>query len=106
VLIGELHDALESGAMSREDVDAELGEIVAGAKPAASRRTTPPSSTAPAPPCKDVTVAAVVYEQALQQGIDKAADVASDCRAARCTTRGVVAERARWPTPCTADARR
>lgn len=32
-LIGDLHHALEQGAMRREDVHAELGEVVAGMKP-------------------------------------------------------------------------
>src|SRR5262249_57320233 len=32
--IGDLHHALAAGAMTRSDVHAELGEIVAGPKPA------------------------------------------------------------------------
>ena len=37
-VIGDLHHALAAGAMTRGDVHAELGEIVAGLKPARARK--------------------------------------------------------------------
>jgi alanine dehydrogenase len=67
-VIGDLHHALAAGAMTRSDVHAELGEIVAGLKPA---RTTDEeifvfdsSGTA----LQDVAAAAAVYSRALEHG--------------------------------------
>jgi len=62
--IGDLHHALAAGAMTREDVAAELGAIVAGRAPG---RTTPEQtfvfdSTGMA--LQDVAAAVVVYEHA------------------------------------------
>jgi ornithine cyclodeaminase/alanine dehydrogenase-like protein (mu-crystallin family) len=66
--IGDLHHALEQGLVSREDVYAELGEIVAGRKPG---RTSPDEtivfdSTGTA--LQDVAAAALVYEKAVHAG--------------------------------------
>lgn len=66
--IGELHHALKTGCVSRGDVYAELGEIVAGNKPG---RTTEDEiivfdSTGMA--LQDVAAAAIVYERALKVG--------------------------------------
>jgi len=67
--IGDLHHAISAGVMRREDVYAELGEIVTGHKP-------PPidaaglvifDSTGMA--LQDVTTAALVYERAIERGI-------------------------------------
>jgi alanine dehydrogenase len=65
--IGDLHHALAAGAMTREDVAAELGAIVAGRAPG---RTTPEQtfvfdSTGMA--LQDVAAAVVVYERARAQ---------------------------------------
>ena len=62
---GDLHHALDSGAMRREDVRAELGDVVSGAKPG---RTTAEEiiifdSTGTA--IQDVAAASIVYERAL-----------------------------------------
>jgi alanine dehydrogenase len=66
-VIGDLHHALSAGAMTRGDVHAELGEIVAGLKPA---RTTDEetfvfdsSGTA----LQDVAAAAAVYGRAVER---------------------------------------
>jgi alanine dehydrogenase len=66
--IGELHHALEDGSLSRADVHAELGEIVAGNK---TGRTDDDEiivfdSTGMA--LQDVAAAAIVYERALEAG--------------------------------------
>jgi alanine dehydrogenase len=66
--IGDLHPAIDSGRMRREDVHAELGEIVAGKKPG---RRTPEEiivfdSTGMA--LQDVAAAAAVYERARAAG--------------------------------------
>lgn len=66
--IGELHHALESGLVTRSDVHAELGEVIAGRK---AGRTSPDEviifdSTGTA--FEDVAAAAIVYEKAISSG--------------------------------------
>jgi alanine dehydrogenase len=67
-VIGDLHHALAAGAMTRSDVHAELGEIVAGLKSArASKEETivfDSSGTA----LQDVAAAVAVYRQAIRDG--------------------------------------
>jgi alanine dehydrogenase len=75
--IGELHHALEAGLMTRSDVCAELGEVVAGIK---SGRTSADEivvfdSTGMA--LQDVMAAAMVYERAKQRSIGGVIDLAS-----------------------------
>jgi len=67
--IGDLHHALEAGAVTRDDVYAELGEIVAGRKPGrtSDEETVIFDSTGTA--LQDVAAAAVVYEKALRDGV-------------------------------------
>jgi alanine dehydrogenase len=67
--IGELHQAIESSLVGTQDVHAELGEVIAGAKPG---RESPNEiiifdSTGMA--LQDVITAAFVYEKAVRQGI-------------------------------------
>jgi alanine dehydrogenase len=66
-VMGDLHHALESGTMSRSDVYAELGCIVAGRKPGreSDQEITIFDSTGMA--LQDVAAAAVVYERAVRQ---------------------------------------
>lgn len=68
VAIGDLHHAIDEGAMTRAQVHAELGEIVAGKKP--GRRSDEEvivfDSTGTA--LQDVAAAAIVYERALAAG--------------------------------------
>lgn len=69
VTIGDVHHAIAAGAMTRDQVYAELGEIVAGKKP--GRRSGEEiivfDSTGTA--LQDVAAAAVVYERALAAGV-------------------------------------
>jgi alanine dehydrogenase len=67
--IGDLHHALEAGALSRSDVYAELGEIVAGKKLGrqSADEITIFDSTGMA--LQDVAAAAIVYEKAHEQGV-------------------------------------
>jgi alanine dehydrogenase len=70
--MGDLHHAIAAGAVSRADVHAELGEIVAGTKPG---RRTPAErivfdSTGMA--LQDVAAAAAVYERACAVGRGRA----------------------------------
>jgi alanine dehydrogenase len=67
--IGDLHHAIEAGAVVKDDVHAELGEIVAGRK---AGRTSDEEvivfdSTGTA--LQDVAAAAVVYERAVSAGV-------------------------------------
>jgi len=66
--IGDLHHALDAGAMTRDDVHAELADVVAGRRP--GRRTTGEvtvfDSTGTA--LEDVAAGAMVYERALAAG--------------------------------------
>lgn len=66
--IGELHHALEQKVMTKDQVYAELGEVVAAAKPGrtSSDEVIVFDSTGMA--LQDVVTAALVYEKAKQQG--------------------------------------
>ena len=66
--IGDLHHALTAGALTRDDVHAELGEVVAGRKRGrcAPGETIVFDSTGMA--LQDVAAAAAVYERAVQTG--------------------------------------
>jgi ornithine cyclodeaminase/alanine dehydrogenase-like protein (mu-crystallin family) len=63
--IGDLHHALEAGALRREDVHAELWEVVAGRKPGrvSAEEIVVFDSTGVA--LEDVAAAALVYERAM-----------------------------------------
>jgi ornithine cyclodeaminase/alanine dehydrogenase-like protein (mu-crystallin family) len=66
--MGDLHHALAAGALTREDVYAELGEVVAGGKPGrrSAQEITVFDSTGVA--SADVAAAAAVYDRALAAG--------------------------------------
>lgn len=66
--IGELHHALEQKVMRKDQVHAELGEVVAGTKPGrtSSDEVIVFDSTGMA--LQDVVTSALVYEKAKQQG--------------------------------------
>ncbi len=67
-VMGDLRHAIESGSMRREDVHAELAELVVGAKPGRSEdgQVTIFDSTGTA--LQDVAAAARIYERACSQG--------------------------------------
>jgi len=66
--IGDLHHALDAGLVTRSQVHAELGEVVAGKKPGriSEEEVIVFDSTGMA--LQDVAAAAVVYEKAVQEG--------------------------------------
>ncbi|MDQ2980228.1 MAG: ornithine cyclodeaminase family protein [Acidobacteriota bacterium] len=66
--IGELHHAIENGSMAREDIHAELAEVVAGSRPGrtSSEEIFIFDSTGTA--IEDVAAAAAVYERAVEAG--------------------------------------
>lgn len=76
VVMGDLHHAIAAGAMSREDVHAELADLVAGRKPGrtCSEEITIFDSTGTA--IEDVAVAAAAYEAALAAGAGIRCDLA------------------------------
>jgi len=76
--IGDLHHALEAGVMTREDVHAELAEVVAGRKP--GRRSADEivvfDSTGTA--LQDVAAAWLVYSRARASGAGLAVDLGGE----------------------------
>jgi alanine dehydrogenase len=62
--IGELHHALAGGLMTRADVHAELGEVVAGRKPGRTSTDEVIIFDSTGTALQDVAAAAVVYEKA------------------------------------------
>jgi ornithine cyclodeaminase/alanine dehydrogenase-like protein (mu-crystallin family) len=76
-VMGDLHHALDAGVMTRANVHAELGEVVAGIKPGreSPEEITIFDSTGMA--LQDVAAAAVLYEKAQQQGAGVRLDFAA-----------------------------
>jgi ornithine cyclodeaminase/alanine dehydrogenase len=74
---GDLHHAIRAGAVSRSDVHAELGEVVAGKKPGrtSQKETIIFDSTGMA--LQDVAAAALVYEKAEQAGFQRIVEFAA-----------------------------
>ena len=67
--IGDLHHAIEAGAVTRSDVYAELGEIVAGRKPGRTSAEEIIIFDSTGTALQDVAAAAVVYERARRAGV-------------------------------------
>jgi ornithine cyclodeaminase/alanine dehydrogenase-like protein (mu-crystallin family) len=65
--IGDLHHAIDAGALSRADVHAELGEVVAGAKRGRSHEHEIIVFDSTGTGLQDVAAAAAVYRRALEQ---------------------------------------
>jgi len=66
--IGELHHAIEDGAMSAADAHAELAEVVAGRKPGRESRDAITIFDSTGVALEDVAAAARVYREALRAG--------------------------------------
>ena len=64
-LMGDLHHAIDAGAMSAADVYAELGEIVAGRKPGRTTATEVTLFDSTGVAIQDVAAAAWAYERAI-----------------------------------------
>ena len=67
--IGDLHHALEEGALSKEDVHAELGQVVAGKKPGRTTEDEIIVLDTTGTALQDVAVAARIYERAQREGV-------------------------------------
>ena len=72
--IGELHHAIEANLMTKNDVHAELGEVVAGRKPGRSSSDEVIVFDSTGMALQDVIVAAAVYEKAIDNGLGKSVD--------------------------------
>jgi alanine dehydrogenase len=66
--IGDLHHALEAGALRREDVHAELADVVTGRRPGRQSADDITIFDSTGTALQDVAAAAVVYERALADG--------------------------------------
>jgi alanine dehydrogenase len=66
--IGDLHHAVAAGVMSRDDVHAELGEIVAGLKPGRTAADEIIVFDSSGTALQDVAAAAAVYRRAIAKG--------------------------------------
>jgi ornithine cyclodeaminase/alanine dehydrogenase-like protein (mu-crystallin family) len=75
--IGDLHHAIDAGAMRAEDVYAELSEIVAGKKRGRDRDDEVIIFDSTGMALQDVAAAAIVYERALAVGRGTAFDFAA-----------------------------
>jgi alanine dehydrogenase len=67
--IGELQHALAAGLMTREQVHAELGDVVAGRRPGRTRDTEVTVFDSTGTALQDVAAAIVVYEKATALGL-------------------------------------
>jgi ornithine cyclodeaminase/alanine dehydrogenase-like protein (mu-crystallin family) len=67
--IGDLHHAVEAGLMKREDVHADLADIVSGRRPARSSAEAVIVFDSTGTALEDVAAASVVYERALLNGV-------------------------------------
>jgi alanine dehydrogenase len=65
--IGDLHHAIEANIMSRADVHAELGEVIAGLKPGRTSEGEITVFDSSGTALQDVAAAAAVYQRAIQQ---------------------------------------
>jgi ornithine cyclodeaminase/alanine dehydrogenase-like protein (mu-crystallin family) len=74
--IGDLHHALAAGVMSRDDVHAELGEIVAGLECGREREDEVIVFDSTGTALQDVAIAALVYERAVASGRGTQVDLA------------------------------
>lgn len=68
-IMGDLHHALEAGAMTEEQLHAELGDVVTGARPGRTGATEIIVFDSTGTAIQDVASAASIYERALETGI-------------------------------------
>lgn len=66
--IGDLHHAIAAGLMKREDVRAELGQVLAGTRPGRSRPDEVIVFDSSGTALSDVAAAAAAYEKAIRAG--------------------------------------
>jgi ornithine cyclodeaminase/alanine dehydrogenase len=69
VEIGDLHHAIEAGAVTTSHVHATLGEVLAGRKPGRPSRDAITLFDSTGMGLQDVAAAAAIYQRALQAGV-------------------------------------
>jgi alanine dehydrogenase len=74
---GDLHHAIRTGSVSRSDVHAELGEVVAGKKPGRTSQEETIIFDSTGMALQDVAAAALVYEKAEQAGFERSLEFAA-----------------------------
>jgi ornithine cyclodeaminase/alanine dehydrogenase-like protein (mu-crystallin family) len=75
--IGDLHHAIAAGVMSRDDVHAELGDVITGRKSGREHAKEVVVFDSTGTALQDVAAAAFVYERALERGMGVALDLGS-----------------------------
>ncbi|HYM39430.1 MAG TPA: ornithine cyclodeaminase family protein [Thermoplasmata archaeon] len=73
--LGEIHHAVEEGVLAKEDVYAELGEIVAGVKPGRESDDEITIADLTGVGVQDAAVANLVVEEAFRRGLGQVLDV-------------------------------
>jgi ornithine cyclodeaminase/alanine dehydrogenase-like protein (mu-crystallin family) len=68
-VVGEVHHAIAAGYMTRDDIRAELGELIAGQQLAHRRDDDIVIFDSTGTALQDVAAAAAVYERALAEGV-------------------------------------
>ena len=76
--IGDLHHALELGVMRREDVHAELADVVSGRRPARRRHDEIIIFDSTGTALQDVAAAHLVYQRAVATGVGIYVDLAGE----------------------------
>ena len=74
--IGELHHAIDAGAIRRDNVYGELGEVIAGVKPGRTSADEIIVFDSTGMALQDVVTAAAVYEKAVSEGVGTRIDFA------------------------------
>jgi alanine dehydrogenase len=74
---GDLHHAIRTGVVSRSDVHAELGEVVAGKKPGRASQEEIIIFDSTGMALQDVAAAALVYEKAERTGFERTVEFAA-----------------------------
>ena len=74
---GDLHHAIRAGAVSRSEVHAELGEVVAGKKPGRASQEEIIIFDSTGMALQDVAAAALVYQKAVQARFERTVDFAA-----------------------------
>ncbi len=75
ITIGDTHHAIRDGVMSREDIYAELGEVVAGSKPGRTSDTEITVFDSTGTALQDVAAAALVYFESSKTGTGRTVDL-------------------------------
>jgi alanine dehydrogenase len=77
ITIGELHHAISTRVMTRAQVHAELGEVIAGTKPGRTSENEIIIFDSTGMALQDVAAAAIVYERAIAQSFERKLNFAS-----------------------------